>query len=373
MSYIENKRIIPFVCLLLILLVLIWSIYKQDGLNNKPQIRIGALLSLTGKISTLGEDVKNGIEVFKVVNGNNRVNLVYEDNAGDPKGALLGAQRLIDSSQVNAIVSGPGSSANSALTPEMDKRKIPFIAVTSHLDTSSDYIIKAHPDIEPEIVKIASRILDDTKGEVGVVYDSASEAQVGAAKLFERIFNDKNRKVTLEGVAINSTNDYRTNLTKYNNSYEAIFILPNEKNAGVIVKQLRLLGFGNKIYGWSVVQGDEFFKTAGTSAEGIIITDHPFLCDRNDEAREYCTQYKKRFKSSPLIYGAYMYDVMNILSSVSVTDSDRGGIDKLIVDAFTSKVYEGISGTLNFDEYGNIKKMDFVFKKATNGEFIVVD
>lgn len=360
--------------LVLVLTLFVWFFVYKESAHETQDIKVGALLSLTGKISTLGEDVKNGIEVFRIINRENEnVSVIYEDSKGDPKGAILGAQHLIDFASVDLIMAGPGSSANSALAPELDQKKIPFIAVTSHLDTSGKYIIKAHPDIEPEIIKISSRIRNEISGKVGVIYDSASEAQVGAAKVFKDMFLEKGRAVTLEGVAINSTNDYRGSLVKFNNGYDAIFILPNEKNAGVIVKQIRQLGFDKKIYGWSVVQGDEFFKAAGDFADGIIITDHPFYCESTAESREYCEQYKKHFKSSPLIYGAYAYDVMNILQSISPKKGQEDVSKEDIIDAFTEKTYSGISGTLNFDEWGNIKESEFVFKKSIGGKFVEIE
>lgn len=348
------------------------------GGKNIELVKLGALLSLTGKFAGLGEDTRNGIELAREelkARGIN-IEIVYEDAASEPKVALPAATKLTESDKVPVVFAGPGSSVNLAVAPQMQKGKTVFIvaSATPKLNTEGEYIFKILPDIDPEIEQMVSFMVSKSVKKLGVLFDTTSDTQVYGnglvTKLFEAYAGNKVYSQGFDGKA----SDYRAQIAQLKKDKpDAIYILSNEKNAGIAVKQIRELGLNQQIYSWSGAVGGEFFKGAGASAEGVIVTDQPFSCNGNELMKKYCKDYAVKFPNYiPLPYGAHAYDALKIIGSVLEKQPNLRGenLQKAVMAALTSKTYSGTSGDLAFDEAGNITKHKFEIRVAKGGVFV---
>lgn len=122
----------------------------QGGGGDGP-LKIGALLSSTGVYATLGESIKNGFELFINENGGKlggrKVEVLYEDDEGDPQIALRGYRQLVDRDQVNILVTPISSTVALALVDQIDRDRMLTInpnaaANALSLDQKSDYIYR---------------------------------------------------------------------------------------------------------------------------------------------------------------------------------------------------------------------------------------
>src|SRR5208283_1982610 len=102
--------------------------------------RIGAIFSVTGAASFLGEPEKNTAlllqdEINKSGGINGRpIEIIIEDSKSDETQAVLAARKLIDSDKVLAII-GPSTTGESmALVPLMNSAKIPLISCAAGAD-----------------------------------------------------------------------------------------------------------------------------------------------------------------------------------------------------------------------------------------------
>ena len=89
--------------------------------------------------------------------------------------------------------------------------------------------------------------------------------------------------------------------------------------------------------------------------------------------KNYCEKYQTKFSDRrPQNYGAHAYDLVTIINDILKKEAGKPAdeIKKSIQEAFTSKIYEGVSGDLRFDENGNVRDKDFVFRIAENGKFV---
>ena len=97
------------------LLVLQTLIVLQLAAAEPDSIKIGATLALTGKLAYLGQAEKRGFELaLKELNRNSsagsnadlpQIELITEDNGGDPKNAVSAVQKLISSDHVEVLYS----------------------------------------------------------------------------------------------------------------------------------------------------------------------------------------------------------------------------------------------------------------------------
>src|SRR6266567_8669856 len=98
-------------------------------------VRIGAVLSVTGPASFLGDPEKKTLEIYVDeinakggVNGQKLQLVVYDDGA-DANAARTFATRLIEEDKVVAMVGGTTTGATLAMMPLFEEGQIPFISL----------------------------------------------------------------------------------------------------------------------------------------------------------------------------------------------------------------------------------------------------
>ncbi len=358
--------------------------FLSAGKRVQEPILIGALLPLTGAQGSYGEDVRDGITLAEEKLRQEGVDLkaIFEDSAADPKIALSGARKLIDIDHAPVVIGGPGSSANLAVSPSFEESKTLFFPIsnTAKLNDAGQYIFKLLHDVDFEMAPIAGYLKEKGLRRVSVLYDSASDSNVTGAKLFrEEFLKTEGEVVAFEGFDSKTVNDFRTQLTTIKASApDALYIITPVKSAGVAVRQARELGLTSAIFGWSGLNGSEFFTGAGSHAEGVVIIDQPFSCEGTPAAKAYCDSTVSRFGDRiPQQYGAIAYDMVRLLAAafqkynIEGPDIDESEKEKLVT-YFTNRTFEGVSGRLSFDGNGNIREKDFVFRVAKDGRFVDV-
>lgn len=121
------------ICLLLIFLFL----FHVTTYASKEPIKIGAILSITGPASFIGEPEKNTLllladQINKAGGINGRpVQVIIEDSKSDETQAVLSAKKLIERDKVVAII-GPSTTGESmAVIPIVTQAKIPMISLAA--------------------------------------------------------------------------------------------------------------------------------------------------------------------------------------------------------------------------------------------------
>ncbi|PLS84577.1 MAG: ABC transporter substrate-binding protein, partial [Actinobacteria bacterium] len=123
----------------------------QGGGGGDEALKIGALLSFTGTFAKLAESIRNGFDLFIKENdgqlGGRPVEVLYEDDEGDPQVALRGYRQLVDRDQVNLLVGPVSSTVALALVDQVNRDKQILInpnaaANALSLDKKSDYIYR---------------------------------------------------------------------------------------------------------------------------------------------------------------------------------------------------------------------------------------
>src|ERR1035438_6062507 len=105
------------------------------GLQASAQIKIGAVLSVSGPASFLGDPEKKTLEIYvDEINAKGGVNsqklqLVVYDDAGNANNARTFATRLVEEDKVVAMVGGSTTGATLAMIPVFEDANIPFISL----------------------------------------------------------------------------------------------------------------------------------------------------------------------------------------------------------------------------------------------------
>ena len=105
------------------------------GQQASAQIKIGAVLSVTGPASFLGDPEKRTLEIYvDEINAKGGVNgqklqLIVYDDGGNANNARTFATRLVEEDKIVAMVGGSTTGATLAMMPVFEDAKIPFISL----------------------------------------------------------------------------------------------------------------------------------------------------------------------------------------------------------------------------------------------------
>src|ERR1700722_19244178 len=97
------------------------------------QIKIGAIISITGPTAALGVGYRNAFATFPSEIDGKSVTYIIRDDAADASQAVTIAQRMIEEDHVDAIIGPSLTACANAVQPIPNADKVPMV-VTSPLD-----------------------------------------------------------------------------------------------------------------------------------------------------------------------------------------------------------------------------------------------
>jgi len=125
-----------------------------------------------------------------------------------------------------------------------------------------------------------------------------------------------------------------------------------------------------------------YIETAGTASEGDLATAVGVPADTLPAAKTFIETYKsKGYKGDYGAYGAYSYDATTaIIKAVKAAvdansgkvPSDINALRSSVVDAVQKSDFEGISGKVAFDQYGDTTNKQLTVYQVTKGAWKAV-
>lgn len=347
---------------------------------------------LTGDVAQLGQGYLNGIQMaadeWNAKGGllGKKIVIKPEDDACDPKQASAVAQKIADDPK-NVLLFGHFCSGTTlAGGPIENKVNLPQITISSN------------PKITQQGWKNLFRPVanDNIQGAAGVL---TVMKKVGAKKF--ALLNDKQAfgqgvtevaKATIEknGGTVTSFGgvepkdvDYSGTLTPIIQVQQpdAIVYCTNfNTSAGLMVKQIRQLGFKGPIIGCDGYFDPGMIKAAGDAAECksdsecVYVTFQvpPYDQDGPPAVQDFAKKYKAKFGNDPNGYEIYGYDYANLaFNAVKKAGSED---HQKVIDALRAG---GVPGVLlpdySFDENGDIKNPALYIYKILGGKFKLIE
>ncbi len=366
----KNTKIIVGI---IIIIVAIWIGYFSF---NKPieqeAVKIGIILPLTGNQAAYGQGIQEGLEIaLEEINNNmsRKINIIYEDNAGEIKNSVSAAQKLINIDKVTALITGV-SQHSLAVAPIAEQNKIVLYAMASQasaLDNAGDYVFKNDDNLSSLGKKAAQLIFELGYRKAGVIFATYNDATKDASKSFNKIFEELGGKVAISEGFPKDESDFRSYLIKINSQKpEVIFLNGLQKDSGLMLKQIKELNLKEKIFANGTVEDPQVIDVAKEAAEGVI-----FVTFQGMPTKEFIQKNQEKYNHYPLRWSMEAYDGLKIiglaLSKIPAKQSVNS--DLLKEKLLTIKEYKGESGDIKFDDLGNAQRQIFI-KIIKNGEFV---
>jgi len=331
-------------------------------------IKIGLLVPTTGFAAADGfsalESVKLAVEKVNAGGGvlGKQMELVWYDDAADPKQAVPLAHKLIGQDKVVAFVAGSYSMPTRAVAPIFDDEGIPLVAAYA-----------LHPDITKGDYTFRNGFLGTTEGRVAAytaleLFKAKKVALITSDNDFGQTltegFTGYLKKVGREGDMVlhqtypSSEKDFKVYLSKLKDAApDVTFFSGYYFQTGPGLKQAQEMGItGIQFIGEQGADSPKTYEIAGTGADNFVILTNLDRDDPRPIVQEYLKTYRERHKIEPDMVGASAYDAFMIIADAIKAAGTTDG--KAVRDAIAAtKDYNGLTGLIKgFDAAGEVLK-----------------
>ena len=263
-----------------IVFVLLFSVLMAGAVFAAPPLKIGALFSVSGPASFLGEPERNTAEMMVAdinkaggIKGH-KLELIVYDTQGDATKAVQAVNKLIKDDKVVAII-GPSTTGDSmAVIPVVEKAEIPMISCAAGIkitDPVKKWVFKtAQNDVlavmkiykylqKQKISKIAILTVSDGFGSSGREQLKLQSKEFGMQIISDETYGPKDDDMTAQ-------------LTKIRDSEaQAIICWGTNPGPAKVARNVKQLGIKLPLFMSHGVSSKKFIELAGEGAEGIIL------------------------------------------------------------------------------------------------------
>ena len=353
-------------------------------------VRIGHVGPTSGGIAHLGKDNENGarmaideLNAKGVTIGGKKAKfeLLAEDDAADPKQGTAAAQKLVDA-KVNGVIGHLNSGTSIPASKIYSDAGIPQISpsATNPKFTRNGY--KTTFRVVADDVHLGGTLgkyaVQQLKGKSIAVIDDRTAYGQGVADEFEKGVKGAGGKV----VGREFTNDKATDFTAILTSLKAkkpdvVFFGGMDAVAGPMLRQMKQLGIDAKFVGGDGICTGELPKlAAGTMGDSQVVCAEAGGVEgaTKKSMDDFNAAFKKKFNADVQIYAPYVYDAVNVMVAAMVKAGSAEPAKYLPVLAKTEG-YKGVTGTIAFDNKGDIKNGAltlFTYKGGKRDQIAVV-
>jgi len=382
------KRILMVVLALFIAFAVFGCSKGTEEGKAKP-IKIGALFSITGPPSFLGEPERNTatmmVDQINKAGGikGRTLELVVYDTQGDATKAVQAANRLIEQDKVIAIIGPSTTGETMAVIPIAQTAKIPLISCAAGIkitDPVKEWVFKTAQNDSLAVACIYEHLKKRGINNVAILTVSDGFGSSGREQL----------KLHAQGFGINIVSDeiygpkdtdMTAQLTKIRGSKaKALICWGTNPGPATVARNAKQLGFTMPLYMSHGVSSKKFIELAGDAAEGITLPSGRvivanLLPDSDQQKKSllaYVNDYKKRFSVEGDHFGGHAWDAVMLLKDTIERGADSPGAIRNNLE--NTRNFNGIGGIFNFSpqDHAGLTKEAFVLVTIKNQQWVLI-
>jgi branched-chain amino acid transport system substrate-binding protein len=361
------------------------------GPEASAQVKIGAVLSVTGPASFLGDPEKKTLEMYVAeinekggVNGQ-KLQLVIYDDGGDANNARTFATRLVEEDKIIAMIGGTTTGSTLAMIPVFEDAQLPFISLAGAVQIIQPvrkWVFKTPHTDTMACEKIFADIKRRNLSKVALISGSGG---------FEKSMEAECVKVAPKaGISIVHQESYGprdTDMTpqltniKGKADVQAVINPGFGQGPAIVTRNYRQLDIKLPFYQSHGVASKQFIELAGAAAEGVRLPAAALLVAEklpsSDPQRAVVVSYKQTYErktSQPVsTFGGHAYDGLMILTEAA---KRARGWDKAKVrdEIEKTKGFMGTAGVVNMSatDHMGLDLSAFRMLEIKNGDWTLV-
>ncbi len=336
--------------------------------TNKQEVKLGAILPLTGDAAPYGSSLKKGMDLaIDEVNAKGGINgkkivVAFEDDRNLPQDGVTAYNKLKSVDKVPTVLGAMFSAVTLAIAPIAERDNIVLLSPTSSdiaLTNAGDYIFRIYPSDSYDGDFLGNFAYEKLGARKVAVVSMQASSTISVSKMFKKVFELKGGAIVSEDAFNEGSTDYRAILTKLKKQQQDLVFLPAAlKESALFLRQAKELGVTAKVLGISTLFDPKLIELAGDAAEGVLFSSPTFdATSQAPEIRAFVEAYKSRYNAEPDILGAYGYDTVNI-AVVALKSAGASQITAQTIKSGLYKIkdYKGVTGTMSFDNNGDVTK-----------------
>jgi len=369
----------------LLVSALLVAVVAAPALAAEP-IKIGAIFSVTGPASFLGEPERNTVkmltEELNQAGGllGRQLEVVVYDDESDATKAVTAVDRLLKRDRVVAVVGPSTSGSTLAIIPKIEEAKVPLVscaAAKKITEPVKPWVFKVPPSDALAVKKIAQDL--KRNGLMKIALLTASDAYgAGGREDFKELAPALGVRLVADEVFGPKDTDMTAQLTRIRGTdAQAMVVWGTNPGPAVIARNRVQLGIKTPLYNSSGVASKRFIELAGAAnAEGLLLpasrlivedqvaADHP----QKKVLSAYIKDYEGHFRQPVSTFGGHAWDaIMALAHAIRGSGSPapaaiRDGLEQL-------KGFAGTGGVFNFSpqDHSGLTEDAFVMVRVHAG------
>ena len=360
--------------------------------------KIGVIAPLSGDLSALGLGIQHSVELaVKQANDSNaipgwKLEVVPKDDEAKPDPGKNAATALAGDKDVIGVVGTLNTSVSQQVQPVLAAAKIVQV---SPANTGPGLTQGANWQTDPkrpyptyfrtcttDAVQgpFAARYLYETAKitKVATIHDKKAYGQglVGT-------FTDEFKKLGGQVVAAQTINPDDSNYQAVISSIkpsgpQAIYYGGEYPQAGPLSQQMKAAGLNVPLMGGDGIYDPKYITLAGKTSDNDLATSVGAPVDTLDSAKKFVADYNAQgYKDPYAAYGGYSFDAANSIINALKTSlkdaSDAESARQATVDAMSKVSFDGVTGKVAFDQYGDTTSKVLTVYKVAGGKWATVE
>jgi branched-chain amino acid transport system substrate-binding protein len=369
--------------------VFVFSALMVGPAAASPPIKIGALFSITGPASFLGEPERNTAQM--VVDEINKaggikgrqLQLFVYDTQGDATKAVQAANRLIKEDKVVAII-GPSITGDSmAVIPIVEKEMIPLISCAAGIKITEPvkkWVFKTAQNDSLAVEKIYEYLKNKGIAKIAVITVSDGFGSSGREQLKLQATNFGIQIIADETYGPKDT-DMTAQLTKIRGTEaKALICWGTNPGPAVVAKNAKQLGLKIPLFMSHGVSSKKFIELAGDAANGVVLPSGRVivadLLPETDKQKKrlisYVNSYKKLYGVEGDHFGGHAWDAVMLLKGAMERGADTPAAIRDQLEK--TENFAGIGGIFNYtpQDHAGLTKDAFVLVEVTDNKWALV-
>ncbi len=351
-----------------------------------PPYVIGAMFAITGDASSLGMPERDTAEMLeKMINEAGGINgrpleIVIEDTKGEPAETLKAAKRLVEGSDVLAIVGPSRTGTTMAVIEYMEKVEVPLVSCAAGVpivEPVKKWIFKTPQTDRMAIEKIIEYLKEKKITRIASLSDNTGFGKSGRREIEALMPAAGIKVVTLEEYGPKDTT-MEIQLTKIKGTKaQAVVCWGTPPGPAIVAKNMRQLGVSIPLICSHGVANETFLKIAGEAANGAVLPagrlivvdqispDDPQLSLLED----YAERYRAHTGKSPDTFGGHAWDAVElVVKALEEVGEDRAQIRDMIEK---TTGFVGTGGVFNYsaEDHNGLTKDAFVMVEIVDGKW----
>lgn len=340
---------------------------------------IGVIAPLSGDLSAMGIGIQHSVELaVKQANDSKAIpgwtlKVEAKDDEAKTETAKNAATALAGDNNVIGVVGTLNSSTAQNVQPVLATAKIPMVSPANtnpSLTRGADFANapkRAYPnyfrtcttdDVQGPFA--AQYLLEKGIKQVATVHDKKTYGQ-GLVEAFTKEFTAKGGQVVAAETINPDDANYQNVLSALSaKKPQAVYYGGEYPQGGPLSQQMKAGGLNVPLVGGDGLYNPKYVQLAGATATGDMTTSVGAPLDSLAKGKEFLDGYKaEKYDQEPGAYGAYAYDAANaIIEALKTSLKDANSVQgarQATIDAIGKDDFEGVTGKVSFDEYGDSK------------------